>query len=191
MAFTDAFKGLPMSELIGAPLLAANTAQFNLADTMVTYVKKLAYEGGDETNPVNVLPMTVQRPVINQESSNLTIENVTVKPPLLGLVPIPALLVDSVSIDFTMEVKTHAQTTATFDTSTDLKVGAPGAFKFLSTFELTGHVGTHRENTRSTDNSAKYNVRVEAHQQAHTEGMSKLMDLLASASEPIKIEAAP
>ena len=49
---------------------------------------------------------------------------------------------------------------------------------------MTGKIATHKENTRSTDNSAKYNVKVHAEQLPPTEGMLKLSDMLQMMMEP-------
>ena len=49
---------------------------------------------------------------------------------------------------------------------------------------MSGSVATHKENTRSTDNSAKYNVKVHAEQLPATEGMLKLSDYLTQMLEP-------
>ena len=51
-------------------------------------------------------------------------------------------------------------------------------------FSVTGKVATHKENTRSTDNSAKYDVTVHAEQLPATEGMLKLSDYLTQMLEP-------
>ena len=48
-------------------------------------------------------------------------------------------------------------------------------------------MATHKENTRSTDNSAKYEVKVHAEQLPPTEGMLKLSDALVEMIEPSAI----
>ena len=55
---------------------------------------------------------------------------------------------------------------------------------FQAKFSVTGKVATHKENTRSTDNSAKYDVTVHAEQLPATEGMLKLSDYLTQMLEP-------
>ena len=52
---------------------------------------------------------------------------------------------------------------------------------------VAGKVATHKENTRSTDNSAKYEVSVHAEQLPPTEGMLKLSDFLNEMLEPSPI----
>ena len=53
--------------------------------------------------------------------------------------------------------------------------------------KVAGKVATHKENTRSTDNSAKYEVAVHAEQLPPTEGMLKFSDYLTEMLEPIAI----
>ena len=52
---------------------------------------------------------------------------------------------------------------------------------------VNGKVSSSRENTRSTNQTAKYQVHVSARQQQPTEGLSKLMDIMASCVEPVKL----
>ena len=49
---------------------------------------------------------------------------------------------------------------------------------------MSGKVATHKENTRKTDNSAKYTVNVHAEQLPPTEGMMKLSDALIEMIDP-------
>ena len=49
---------------------------------------------------------------------------------------------------------------------------------------MSGKVASSKENTRKTDNSAKYNVKVHAEQLPATEGMLKLSDALVSMMDP-------
>lgn len=50
---------------------------------------------------------------------------------------------------------------------------------------ISGKVTSSRENTRSTNQTAKYQVHVTASQQPRTEGLAKLMDIMASCIEPV------
>lgn len=53
---------------------------------------------------------------------------------------------------------------------------------------VTGKVTTSHENTRTTDQSAKYDIFARASQQPPAEGMAKLTALFASVVEPIEAE---
>lgn len=67
-------------------------------------------------------------------------------------------------------------------TSTNAKYGI---FGLGGNVTVSGKVTSARENTRSTNQSAKYQVRVYAHQQPATEGLARLMDILASCTEAL------
>lgn len=180
-SIADQFKGLPMQALIGAPLNAACQAQFQLASTMVNFINQIGFDG----TKTRTIDFDLERPVDNG-TGVIQKETVTVHAPLLGLVPIPALLIETVDINFSMEVSSHSETKTVS--------AAEAAFKasgsWFCSYEVSGKVSTSRENTRSTDNTAKYVVSVIARQQAPQEGMSKLMDLMASAVEPIALASA-
>lgn len=175
--------GLPMSELIGGPLISVVSAQKDLADVMITYVKEV---GLDQENKgqANMLRFSVDRPVIRGEE--ITKTNVTVQAPLLGLLPVPQLLVDTVSIDFQMEVS--ANTSEKSNVGAEVTASASGGF-LGQKYSVQGKVTASKENTRSTNQSAKYQVHVEAKQQPQTECMAKLLDLLATCTEPLEISS--
>ena len=108
--------------------------------------------------------------------------NELISAPFLGLVPIPSLLIDDVNIDFQMEV-TDALTSKSSE-NVDMSADVPPKW-FGSSVSVQGKVRTSRENTRSTDQTAKYQVSVSASQQRQMEGQSKLMDIMESCIEPL------
>lgn len=172
----DKFKGLPMRDLIGGPLIAAAEAQQNLAAVALDFYNKIAFE---EDKTTRIIEFTVERPVEVEGTMQMVKQNI--KAPFIGLVPIPSLLIDRIDIDFQMEVTdnnvTKSKTEA--EASTSIKGG------WLTTVEVAGKVSSSRENTRTTNQSAKYQVHVTASQQPQTEGLSKLMDIMASCIEPM------
>lgn len=184
MGVVDNMRGLPMGQLIGGPMTAAVTAQMDLSEAMIASVFRLAFKDGKEGGETRKLNMSFNRPVVNEQDGTITTQEVEIDAPLLGLVPIPALLIDTVTVDFTMEV--NAATSSKQETEASLEMDASAKYLFFKA-QMKGKVSTHRENTRSTDNSAKYNVHVQARQQPPAEGMSRLMDLMASAVDPIKV----
>ncbi len=175
---TNAFRGLPMSELIGAPMYAAAEAQQRLAAIAWEYYQKIAF---DENKKTRVLEFDIERPVI-EEGADPKILNQKVKAPFIGLVPIPSLLIDRINVDFQMEVTdTNVnKSNSTAEASTNIS-----AKWFCTSVNIAGKVSTSRENTRTTNQTAKYQVNVTASQQPPTEGLSKLMDIMASCIEPI------
>jgi len=103
VSIADSFKGLSMCKLIGAPLHAAIEAQQQLVSTTQDFIQKVTYKDGKE---VHTQQFTFTRPV--QQGETTTAVEQTLKVPVLGLVPIPALSIDAVNVNFQMEVNsTH------------------------------------------------------------------------------------
>lgn len=177
------FKGLPMRELISNPLIAAAEAQQQLAATAWDFYQRIAFNDKDENGhakgSTRLVEFTINRPI--QKNGTVVMEEQKVQAPFIGLVPIPALLVDRVDIDFQMEVTSTEtnKSNVSSDVSTNISSG------WFVKAEISGKVSTSRENTRSTNQTAKYQVHVSASQQPQTEGLSKLMDIMASCIEPI------
>ena len=179
----EVFKGLPMRELIGAPLQAACESQQKLAESALDYMLRIGFEEGDLKN-ARLIKFNLERPV--ETPDGVTTSTIEVQAPFLGLVPIPSLLIESVDVDFQMEVTSTETSKDTTTAEITSKAGYKGLFSRVSV-EVQGRVTTSRENTRSTNQTAKYQVHVSARQQRPTEGMSKLMDILASCTAPLKV----
>ena len=179
----DKFAGLPIESLIAGPIIAAAKAQQELVALYVDGIKKLAYSEGDPAKGVNKLDISFDRPV-RQQDQGISMQNMTISAPLLSLVPVPALLVDSVNVDFNMEVKE-----ATLDKSEN-HAEAEAQVKYHSWFgldaQISGKVSSTSSHQRESDSSAKYHITVQASQQPPAEGMAKLTALLADSMEPIE-----
>lgn len=181
----DDFKGIPMRDLIGAPLQAACESQQKLAETALDFMLRIGFEA-DDLEKARLIKFNLERPVETPEG--ITTSTIEVQAPFLGLVPIPTLLIESVDVDFQMEVTSTTTSKDTLTSELSTKAGYKGLFSRVSV-EVQGKVSTTRENTRSTNQTAKYQVHVSARQQRPTEGMSKLMDILASCTAPLKVTA--
>jgi len=177
---TDKFKGIPMRELIGGPLFATAEAQEKLASIAWDYYQRIAYEDGSKNT--RLLEFNLERPIVQDGVVSGANNKVTVKAPFIGLVPIPSLLIDRVDIDFQMEV---TDTNSTTDRSSAEATTNISSKWFGVNVGISGKVSSSRENTRSTNQTAKYQVHVTASQQPQTEGLSKLMDIMASCIEPV------
>lgn len=180
------FSGLPIAELIAAPLTAACDSQKKLAQSAFEFMTEIGYVDSKSQAP-RLLSFDLERPV---EGASDT-QKIRVNAPFLGLVPLPALLIDDVQIDFQMEVTATDTTTEKRNSSLDTTVNSSFRFGCFAkgSVNVNGKVSSSRENTRSTNQTAKYQVHVSARQQQPTEGLSKLMDIMASCIEPVRSES--
>jgi hypothetical protein len=100
----------------------------------------------------------------------------------------PALSVKEAEVDFTMSVSSSTSSENTSDAAADLDATAKMNYGIFSCkVHVHGHVATHSSNTRKSDNSAKYNVRVVARDDGPPEGLMKVLDMLQSAIAPVSV----
>lgn len=179
---SDKFKGLPIKDLIGLPLAAACEAQVDLASAAFDFMMKIGFDDKECKN-ARLIQFNLTRPV--ETPTGIEENSITVQAPFLGLVPIPSLLVENVEIDFQMEVTATEVTKTKLDAEVTTKAVFNPWFS-RSSVEVQGRVTTSRENTRSTNQTAKYQIHVSARQQPPTEGLSRLMDIMATCTAPLK-----
>lgn len=202
---SDQFKGLPMDSLIGGPLTAACDAQVRLATATADFIKVVGFQPPNNENDLigdpRVTHFKFSRPVelpspIDSDGRptgpvQITHETVELEVPLLALVRVPNLSITTVDVTFDMEVKSSfsakSETSAEAETSVDAKVGwGP----FSAKVHIQGKVSSHKENTRTSDNSAKYHVAVHAEDRGMPEGLARVMDIMQSAIAPKSITPA-
>ena len=85
--------------------------------------------------------------------------------PLLAMVKVPSLSINLVDITFDMEVKSSETQSEIDDKKGELEAEMGlqiGPFSMKA--KVKGSISSHKENTRKSDNSAKYHVQVRATQ---------------------------
>ena len=183
---TSQFSGLPIEDLIVSPLVGMAKGQAQLNDVTWRYISEVAFtKDKDGNTTARALDVQMNRVMTNPEDGSQSIQKIYTQVPMLPLVPLPSLAITSADIEFTMEVKTSEVDKSSTDTEASFQASASGGFWGMKySVSMAGKVATHKENTRSTDNSAKYNVKVHAEQLPPTEGMMKLSDYLTQMLEP-------
>jgi hypothetical protein len=188
------FKGLPMGDLIGSPLSAACEAQVKLAQATADFIKVIGFMPPAANDPNGVgatrtAQFRFKRPVDDPtKAGGIAEEDVELEVPLLAIVKVPNLSVTKVDITFDMEVKSSFSQVESEDKKgefgAEMSIGW-GIFK--ATAHVSGSVATHKENTRTSDNSAKYHVEVHAEDNGMPEGLARVMDILQTACAPRRI----
>ena len=183
----DQFAGLPIEELIVSPIIGMAKGQAKLNEVTWKYISEVASGKDEKTGKTSARSLDVEmnRVVTDGATGEQTIQKLYNKVPMLPLVPLPSLAITSADIEFSMEVKTSEASKDTSSSENSYEVSAGGKWWGMSfNAKVAGKVATNKENTRSTDNSAKYNVKVHAEQLPATEGMLKLSDYLTQMLEP-------
>lgn len=185
------FKGLPMADLIGSPLTAACDAQLKLANATATFIKTVGFQQKDgDPNAVGDVRTAKFSFVRNTTDGK---ELVDMDVPLLAIVNVPALSITRVDITFDMEVKSSSASKEAADTSAKMAGdGSVGWGPFSLKVHVEGSVSSHKENTRSSDNSAKYHVEVHAEDRGMPEGLARVLDIMHQAiTSPAKGKLLP
>ena len=183
----DQFAGLPIEELIVSPIIGMAKGQAKLNEVTWKYISEVAFVKDEKSGVTTARSLDVEmnRVVTNADTGEQEIQKLYSKVPMLPLVPLPSLAITSADIEFAMEVKTSEASKDTSASENSYEASAGGKWWGMSfNAKVAGKVSTNKENTRSTDNSAKYNVKVHAEQLPATEGMLKLSDYLTQMLEP-------
>ena len=184
---TSQFSGLPIEDLIVSPLVGMAKGQAQLNDVTWRYISEVAFVKDEKTGKTTARSLDVEmnRVMTDPTDGKQSLQKIYTQVPMLPLVPLPSLAITSADIEFTMEVKTSEVDKSSTDTEASFQASASGGFWGMKySVSMAGKVATHKENTRSTDNSAKYNVKVHAEQLPATEGMLRLSDYLTQMLEP-------
>lgn len=175
------FSALPMATLIGSPLQAACDAQLQLAQATAGFINTVGlHEVSDGVTEARTVEFKY-----NQMQDDGTTRKMSINVPLLSIIKVPSLSIDTVDITFDMEVKTAEEQKSSTDSSASMEASAKfGFFLAKGSVNLKGSVSSHKENTRKTDTSAKYHVEVHAKDLGTSEGMSRVLDILYAAIKP-------
>ncbi len=208
LSMAQEFQGLPMSSLIGGPLNAAAQANSSMAMTQVKFLLDTCFNNKNETQgstdntitPI-MIDMTLTRGVINKDTSgNVTITPVetTFSLPLLTVVPLNSLAVESADVTFEMQVKSSFSDKTNDTTSSTTKAGAKisGGASFLGGLihvSVSGNLSYDKtdSSTHSThyqkSNSAKYTVNVKAGQLPLPKGVNTIIEAFTNSIQPIEM----
>jgi len=195
MNIANQFKGLPMEDLIGGPLSAAVKSNVDLAKSTASFINDIGFETVKDANgdlvpgPARMVDFLYERPGTDTDG-NPTVEEVKLKVPMLAIVPVPNLQVDLVDITFDMEVKSSTSETEKSTKEASFSATASAKFMFFSvTAKVAGSISTTKENTRTSDKSAKYHVQVQATNHGIPEGLARVLDIMQDAAQPRQVKA--
>ena len=189
MSVASQFSALPMESLIGGPLQAAATAQGQLASITSDFITNVGLEDDGGQIKARTVAFNYEKPVktsTTDASTGEVTDTWDVKPmslnvPLLSIVKSPNLQVKEVNVTFDMEVKASSasQSTNQRDVSVDASWSGWGA-----KVKFHGSVSNKNTSQRSSDSSAKYDVKVSATDDGAPEGLMKVLDILGEAIQP-------
>lgn len=195
------FSGLPIKELIGAPLVAAAQANNMMAMSQTKFLLDTCFVikqvGDREVYKPVMINMTLTRPVVNADGTGAQSVESEFNLPLLTIVPINSLAVDDVNVNFEMEVKSSFTSERKDQSKQEEKNEESISRKIDSshiTAELTGEVAasnatsSHDASSFKKSNSAKYEIKAHAGQIPLPVGVTTIIDTFSKSMAPITLK---
>lgn len=165
------FQALPLDYIMSAPLVAAVKAQRLAAESTKQYIESMLDKDG---NPITV-DFKVAQKNANGENS------LEVAAPLLAMVPVPHLKIDSLNIHFNFEISETFRDTKQTDKSIDTSVSTGKALSPWVSASLKGSASSKSAVESSTNRSGQLDITVQASESDMPEGLARVLSLMTSA----------
>lgn len=194
------FSGLPMKDLIGAPLVAAAQANNMMAMTQTQFLLDTCFDvkhvGEDEVYKPIMVNMTLTRPVINADGTKAESVKTDFNLPLLTLIPLNSLAVDEVDVLFEMEVKSsfviQEKENSKGQSSLSQKIASSTVSAELSgSVAATSKLVSSAESDYKKSNSAKYEIKTHAAKIPLPIGVTTVIEAFTQSIAPIHLKKNP
>lgn len=170
---TSSLKSLPFGNIIGGPLVACVEAQAQAARTSWEFIQNVGlYTEGEEKKTVNVSFQFIK----DGHMAQITV-------PLLTIVPIPYIAINSIDINFKANISASAASTETENSSSaaDVKTSA-SARCFWARGSMNASYSSKKDSSATKDSkySVEYTMDVAVHagQDSMPAGMAKVLEML-------------
>ncbi|MBX7155332.1 MAG: DUF2589 domain-containing protein [Candidatus Kapaibacterium sp.] len=205
VSMAQAFTGLPMDDLIGAPLNAAAKANAAMALTQTQFMLNtcFSYDATNKNYTPIMIKMSLTRGVLvpgakPEDPPTMSTFETKFDLPILTIIPLNSLAVDEVDINFEMEVKSSygeetskkQETEVAVSTEWEVKAGwgpISASIKGNASYDSkdSSSFNSHYEKS----NSAKYTVHVHAGQLPLPKGVDTIITAFTLAIQPYEMPA--
>lgn len=167
------FQALPLEYMIATPLIATVKAQASAAQATRAFIEQMI-------DPKTRKPIAVNFEVDYKDEkggSNSTAFNA----PLLAVVPVPHLRIDSLDIDFKYSVSQTIGNTNSFEwgVESELTAGAGWGWGHAD-ISVKGHVQSKSAEESSVNRSGTLAIKVHASEAPIPEGLARVLTILAN-----------
>ena len=168
---------IDFEDLIGGPLMAAIKAQAKAAITTTNFIQSFAFKTGtngeQELQTVSFDFKQVLDSTLTSQLTNMT----TIKVPLLTIIPIPFIRIDSMTIDFNVNLHSTSKTTMSNDFTFSLS--ASGSYMGIGLAASVSDRNTY-QNESTVDDTYSMHVNVHAVQDQMPGGMAQVLGIFSS-----------
>jgi len=164
---------IPFSTLLGGPLNAAVEAQATAARTSADFITQVAF---DQDGNVRSVTFKYEK---DGQATNLVV-------PILTIVPIPYLRIETLDIDFTANISASTSSRDTSEEKSSITAGVSGSASYWF-FKVNFNASYSNQKQSNTERNSKYDVqytmgiKLHAVQDDMPAGMSKVLNILQEA----------
>lgn len=168
---------IDFEDLIGGPLMAAIKAQAKAAITTTNFIQSFAFtKGQNGEQQLQTVSFDFKQVLDSELTSQLT-NMTTIKVPLLTIIPIPFIRIDSMTIDFNVNLHSTSKTTMSNDFTFSLS--ASGSYMGIGLAASVSDRNTY-QNESTVDDTYSMHVNVHAVQDQMPGGMAQVLGIFSS-----------
>ncbi|MEH6472644.1 MAG: DUF2589 domain-containing protein [Halopseudomonas sp.] len=172
------FQALPLDFLISSPLVAAVNAQRVAAESTKSFIQSMI-------DPTTKKPLTVEFSV-DQVGEDGKSKSIAVNAPLLAMVPVPHLRIDSLSIHFTFEISQTYRDAKETQASISTSVASGKALSPWVSASIKGSASSKGSRESTLNRSGQLDITVNASESEMPEGLARVLSLMTSAIQAPK-----
>ena len=162
------FQALPLSFIIAEPLNGAIKAHMLAVQTTREFIETI--KGENVTFKVSK----------NTESATPTGTQMTVEAPLLSLVGVPRLQIDSLSVNFRYEIRHTLKNQMEKDLEAKAKAGTTGWLSSFVDVSLSGAVSSRTAAESEINRSGSLEISLQASESEMPEGLKRILTILSN-----------
>jgi len=168
-AATSSLQSLPFGNIIGGPLVACVEAQAQAARTSWEFIQNVGlYADGEEKKTVNVSFQFIK----DGRMAQITV-------PLLTIVPIPYIAINSIDINFKANISASAASTETENSSSSVDTSVSASARcFWARGSMNASYSSKKDSSATRDSKYSVEYTVHAGQDSMPAGMAKVLEML-------------
>jgi hypothetical protein len=178
------FQSLPLESIIAAPLRGAVEAQAIAAAATKAFLESMIDNDG---NPITVKFKVAKNGVVGgggvAGAGGQQGQTTTIEAPLLAMVPVPHLRIDSLTSTFKYEISSVQSQEATKNAVFGGNAGTVGLLSKFVSISLNGSVSSSSRESSSMNRSGSLELTVHASESPMPEGLASLLSILSKSIE--------
>ena len=183
------FEKLPLDVIVASPLEAAVSAQSRAAAATRDYLKSLLDKDG---KPIMVnFEVGIQENAPSSTAGGTPVKQIQITAPLISIVPVPHLRIDSLTTHFKYEISQIVKSTRSFDKSADVGAQTGALLSPWVSATLKGSLSSKSSEESTMNRSGVLEITVHASEAPMPEGLAKILGILANAIQVAPAGTAP